>query len=211
MKNSNKDGFTLGELLATVAIMLILCNIIFVSLENYNKSLKLMEADGTAKELFIVAQEHLSLAKSSGEFGRLDEAMLGEKLSTPPAYARYNEGEYYYIIHHAGENENEQTEERNIYDMTLPELSIDETVRKSGNYAIVYERKTASIVAVLYSGTWNSFGTNHSIVFDESDIRKIDEVSENKEKRKNYEKNGVRAIVGCYTDVATYYGTHGKK
>lgn len=204
MKYLNKHGFTLGELLATIVIITILCNVTFVAVGSYVKSLKLMEEDGIAKELFIVAQNHLCLAKASGELYRLNESMRGNELSASPSYAENDDGEYYYLIHHAGEDESLQTVERNIYDMILPAASIDETVRTSGNYVVVYEYKTASVVAVLYSGATNIFRSGQSISLDESDARNIDEIYAEPEKRKNY-KNG--NVVGCYTDKAMVYGS----
>ena len=48
-KRLDRKGFTLAEGLVTVAIILILAGVTFVSVVQYQKNLRLMEMDGTAK------------------------------------------------------------------------------------------------------------------------------------------------------------------
>ena len=72
-KRLDRKGFTLAEVLVTVAIILILAGVTFVSVAQYQKNLRLMEMDGTAKEIFIAAQNHLSVAQASGDLDRLAE------------------------------------------------------------------------------------------------------------------------------------------
>lgn len=209
----NRKGFTLAEVLVTVAIIIILAGVTFVSVAQYQKNLRLMEMDGTAKEIFIAAQNHLSVAKASGDLDRLKSASgttdspIGTKLesSAVSAYAGNASGEYYYVIHNvtSGTESYTPTEGKQILDMMLPFGALDETVATSGNYAIVYELKSASVVAVLYSGAGNaSFGNAAVINFDADDVAKINEIYNDKSKRKSYKKNGVSAIVGCYTGTA---------
>ena len=92
-----------------------------------------------------------------------------------------------------------------ILEMMLPFGALDETVSASGNYAIVYELKSASVVAVLYSGAGNaSFGNAAVIALDDEDVKNIEnkKLYQDKSARKSYEKDGVTAIVGCYTGTA---------
>lgn len=210
----NKKGFTLAEVLVTVAIIIILAGVTFVSVAQYQKNLRLMEMDGTAKEIFIAAQNHLSVAKASGDLDRLAEkasatgttdSPIGTKLSSAPAYAGNGGGDYYYVIHNITSGTESCTPSGSdaILQMMLPFGALDETVSVSGNYAIVYELKSASVVAVLYSGAGNaSFGNAAVINFGDDDVSKIDKIYNDKSKRKSYEKNGVTAIVGCYTGTA---------
>lgn len=215
-KRLNKKGFTLAEVLVTVAIILILAGVTFVSVVQYQKNLRLMEMDGTAKEIFIAAQNHLSVAKASGDLDRLAEkanksangttdSPIGTSLTLAPSYASNDSGQYYYVIHNVSNGTESCTPEGSdaILQMMLPFGALDETVSVSGNYAIVYELKSASVVAVLYSGTGNaSFGNAAVINFGDDDVSKINEIYNDKSKRKSYEKNGVTAIVGCYTGTA---------
>ena len=105
-KRLDRKGFTLAEVLVTVAIILILAGVTFVSVAQYQKNLRLMEMDGTAKEIFIAAQNHLSVAQASGDFDRLAEeaksasgttaSPIGTKLDSTSvsAYAGNDKCEY---------------------------------------------------------------------------------------------------------------------
>ena len=207
----NKKGFTLAEVLVTVAIIIILAGVTFVSVAQYQKNLRLMEMDGTAKEIFIAAQNHLSVAKASGDLDRLAEqtnkSAIGTKLEPALDYAGNASGEYYYVIHNVTsgtENYMPQGSDA-ILQMMLPFGALDETVSASGNYAIVYELKSASVVAVLYSGAGNaSFGNAAVITLDDEDVQNIEnkKLYQDKSARKSYQKDDVTAIVGCYTGTA---------
>lgn len=212
-KRLDRKGFTLAEVLVTVAIIIILAGVTFVSVVQYQKNLRLMEMDGTAKEIFIAAQNHLSVAQASGDLDRLAEkaknstttSPIGTKLDSAPAYAGNVSGAYYYVIHDVdrGIESCTPTGSDAILQMMLPFGALDETVATSGNYAIVYELKSASVVAVLYSGAGNaSFGNAAVINFSDEDVKAIPTLYNDKAKRKSYEKNGVTAIVGCYTGTA---------
>lgn len=217
-KRLDRKGFTLAEVLVTVAIILILAGVTFVSVVQYQKNLRLMEMDGTAKEIFIAAQNHLSVAKASGDLDRLAEkakasatgttdSKIGTKLDwdSVSAYAGNKNGEYYYVIHDVNSGIESYTPEGSaaILQMMLPFGALDETVATGGNYAIVYELKSASVVAVLYSGAGNaSFGNAAVINLEADDVSKIKDICNDKSARKNYVKNGVAAIVGCYTGKA---------
>ena len=48
-----KSGFTLAELLVVVAIITILAGVSFVAAIRYQSSLRRMEMDRTAKEIFL--------------------------------------------------------------------------------------------------------------------------------------------------------------
>ena len=214
-KRLDRKGFTLAEVLVTVAIILILAGVTFVSVVQYQKNLRLMEMDGTAKEIFIAAQNHLSVAQASGDLDRLAEkaksatgttdSTIGTKLSSAPSYAGNASGHYYYVIHNVTSGIESCTPAGSgaILQMMLPFGALDETVATGGNYAIVYELKSASVVAVLYSGAGNaSFGNAAVINFSDDDVSNINKIYNDKSARKNYVKNGVTAIVGCYTGKA---------
>ena len=218
MKNRlNKKGFTLAEVLVTVAIIIILAGVTFVSVAQYQKNLRLMEMDGTAKEIFIAAQNHLSVAKASGDLDRLAEdakesgsastSDIGTKLdwNSVSAYAGNASGEYYSVIHNVTSGSESYTPAGSdqILEMMLPFGALDETVSVSGNYAIVYELKSASVVAVLYSGAGNaSFGNAAVINLEAADVSNIKDIYNDKSARKSYQKGGVTAIIGCYTGTA---------
>ena len=215
-KRLDRKGFTLAEVLVTVAIILILAGVTFVSVAQYQKNLRLMEMDGTAKEIFIAAQNHLSVAQASGDLDRLAEdakksatgmtaSPIGTKLLPAPSYAGNADGEYYYVIHNVTSSSESCTPSGSdtILGMMLPFGALDETVATGGNYAIVYELKSASVVAVLYSGAGNaSFGNAAVINLEDADVNAIPTLYNDKSARKSYQKGDVTAIVGCYTGTA---------
>ena len=65
-KKHRSGAFTLAEFLVVIAITLILAGVSFVAAIRYQSSLRRMEMDRTAKEIFLTAQNNLSLAKSGG-------------------------------------------------------------------------------------------------------------------------------------------------
>ncbi len=208
-RKRNRKGFTLAEMLVVVAILIILAGVSFVSVSQYQKNLRLMELDGTAKEIFIAAQNHLSLAKASGDLDRLGEDELGTKLSAAPAYAEDDgKGSYYYLIHNAVKGTESYLPEKagEVCSLLLPYGAVDETVAAGGNYIVVYEKNSGTVVAVLYSGAGNaSFGNQAVITFDAEDVLQIEQVygDAHKDERKSYKKGDTTAIVGCYTGAAS--------
>ena len=57
-------GFTMAEMLIVVAIIGVLAGVSFVAVQSYQKSMTQLQYDAVAKEIFIAAQNHLTLAKS---------------------------------------------------------------------------------------------------------------------------------------------------
>ena len=72
-RKRGKWGFTLAELLVVVAIITILVGVSFVAVLRYQSRLRRLEMDQTAKEIFLAAQNRLSLESSQGIMARLLE------------------------------------------------------------------------------------------------------------------------------------------
>ena len=143
-RKRGKWGFTLAELLVVVAIITILAGVSFVAVLRYQSRLRRLEMDQTAKEIFLAAQNRLSLESSQGIMARLleqgeSEKKLGIKASDSDAV--------YVVLYDGGENDS--TGE--IRERLLPFGSIDETVRTDGNYLVFYEPGTGSVRGVWYS------------------------------------------------------------
>lgn len=143
-RKRGKWGFTLAELLVVVAIITILAGASFVAVLRYQSRLRRLEMDQTAKEIFLAAQNRLSLESSQGIMARLleqgeSEGKLGIKASDSDAV--------YVVLYDGGENDS--TGE--IRERLLPFGSIDETVRTDGNYLVFYEPGTGSVRGVWYS------------------------------------------------------------
>ena len=82
MKCRKSRGFTLAETLIAVAIVLVLMGVAFIAVQNYQRSLRQLEYDGIAKEIFIAAQNHLTLADGQGLVDRRwkddDSTIIGD-------------------------------------------------------------------------------------------------------------------------------------
>lgn len=65
-KQKRRAAFTLAEFLTVIAIVGILASLSFVAVIHYQRKLRRLEMDQTAKEIFLAAQNHLTLEVSSG-------------------------------------------------------------------------------------------------------------------------------------------------
>ena len=70
-KQKRRAAFTLAEFLTVIAIVGILASLSFVAVIHYQRKLRRLEMDQTAKEIFLAAQNHLTLEVSSGTIPRL--------------------------------------------------------------------------------------------------------------------------------------------
>ena len=81
-KDRRKKGFTLMELLGVVAIIGILCALTAVGVVAYNRSLKVMELNNTAEEIYIAAQNHLTALRTNATAEKaLKDAGYGTRAS----------------------------------------------------------------------------------------------------------------------------------
>lgn len=137
MKNTkyckkNRRGFTLAETLMTVAILVILFGLIFIGVIYYLRIMAQVERDGIAKEIFVSAQNHLTMAESQGYLGRTE-------FGTPE-----EDGKVFYFV--VGENFDEDS----VLGLMLPFGAVDETVRAGGTYIIRYQKDPALVLDVFY-------------------------------------------------------------
>ena len=126
----------MAELLIVIAIIAVLSGVAFINIISYQRSLRRMELDGIAKEIFVAAQNHLTMANSQGLLD--DESKRGVNTSD-------NSG-VYVLKHTAGSGSFSDA-----LNLLLPFGSIDETIRSGGNYVISYQYSTAKILNVFYA------------------------------------------------------------
>ncbi|ETP71951.1 prepilin-type N-terminal cleavage/methylation domain-containing protein [Lachnospiraceae bacterium JC7] len=209
----NKKGFTLAELLVVIAIMMILAGVSFVAINRYIRNLHVLEMDNTAKEIFIVAQNHLSQSYASGEYQREYEDHkddFGVVLDEKPKYLSGTgdpstngaEPEYRYMLFTGYSEDGSGTDERTgVLSIMLPKFSIEEEIVDEGNFVIAYEVHTATVLGVFYSGkTHTYFGSSpiHDFTADEAEENgntDLYEAREDREIRKHYKDN---TVIGCY-------------
>ncbi len=137
----NRSGFTLAELLLTVAILIILFGLGFVAVTAYVRDLRLNEMDWTAKEIFIAAQNQLSQAKENGTLAEYN-ALPNDKKDT------LANGRCYVIYPGTSPDSNP------AWTMLMPFGAIDETVRLGGSYIIEFDPKAATVTQTYYSDNY---------------------------------------------------------
>ena len=148
-KTNKSKGFTLSETLAVVAIIVILFGIFAVGIIAYRRPLTQLKLDATAKEIFVSAQNHLSMADGVGYLGRTDAGT--EELDE----SGNGTGIYYYVVD--GKNSDQTNldnpDKTNILNLMLPFGGISEDVRTSNSYILRYNKEAAVVMDVFYSET----------------------------------------------------------
>lgn len=233
----NRNGFTLAELLVVIAILMILAGVSFVAVNRYIRNLHVLEMDSTAKEIFIVAQNHLSDAYASGELQRVykeesDKGVeavdryFGKDFTDIPSYlsgvsgVESDDAECRYVIFNGyGIDSGSGSDRNEVMKYMFPQFSIDSSVSDQGNYIIVYEVKTATVLGVFYSGqTHTYFGVSPVHKFTDQEAQEtggnkdlniavngganLNATNRNenaaKEKRKHYPDESENSVIGRY-------------
>lgn len=183
----NRRGFTMAEMLIVVAIIAALAGVSFIAVQRYQRSMAQLEYDAIAKEIFVAAQNHLTVAEGQDflnitEYGTVEDA----------------EKEIYYFISNKG---NGFGSEPSLLDLMLPFGSVDETVRAGGNFLIRYQKSPAAVLDVFYS---ESTSGRFEHEFSESEYTNLlnvrdSETVNNKSTRRDY-ANG--SVLGWYGGTA---------
>ena len=161
-KVRSRRGMTMAEMMLTVAIIAILGGLITVSIIQFRLSLALTQRDAIAKEIFISAQNHLTMAKGEGYLG----VTVGKDADDPVYGIKQSDGTYIFV---QGPNSQTITDNNeNILDQMLPFGAIDETVRKGGSYIIHYRPKTGKVLDVFYCSP-GSEGYNYNLAASDFD------------------------------------------
>lgn len=171
MKRQNrKRGFTMAEMLIVVAIIGVLGAVAFVAVNQHQRSLERLERDSVAREIFIAAQNHLTMAESQGYLGvtgdKTDDNIFGTQVDS-------TKGTYYFAVN-KGSGFSSTGAPKSLLDLMLPFGSIDETVRGGGSYIIHYQPKkeptvtdnkimpSGTVIDVFYCSTDDRYGDDLS-------------------------------------------------
>ena len=139
-------GFTMAELLAVIAITLILSTVGIIAVTYYMRIMKHLEYDAMAKEIYVAAQNHLSMAYNEGYLG-----LSGDKLGTKEGkIGNIDDTDaksdiYYFVVTEADSTADD------IFDLILPFGSIEEKIRSKSSYIIRYDKAAGRILDVFYS------------------------------------------------------------
>lgn len=123
--NNNSRGFSLVEMLAVVAILVILLGISMVAAAGYRDMLKITELDNAAREIYMAAENRAVLLSGARRLSN----QLGKK--TPDSKFDY-------------------VSKTSMKEDLLPTGSIGPALR-SGDFYIVYDRKSGSVTDVFYA------------------------------------------------------------
>lgn len=193
--HKNSNGFTMAEMLITVAIIVILCGFGFVAVIAHQRNLKRMEMDETAQEIFIAAQNHLTAARANGQWSSFLEKTAAEgqggSRGTAISYERsdYDKAsdadeasrKFYYFT-------TENTAVKNGAEaLILPEGSIDETLR-GHHFYVEYDAASGTVFGVFYTDF------DHPIT--EVDAKAVSRTEP--DARRDYKADGKRTIIGYY-------------
>lgn len=178
-KTKRNKGFTLAETLIVVAIITILSGVSFIAVQNHMRSLAQLERDGIAKEIFVAAQNHLTMAEHEGYLGLSDYGKLEDE----------KDGIYYFVGNGAAFSGD------TLLKVMLPFGAVDETVRLGGSYIIRYQRDTGRVLDVFFS--WPNQRFPHT--FGDEDVISTlmkDYTGEGNTNRRNYTTDG--SVIGWY-------------
>ena len=189
MKQQRRQkGFTTVELLLSMVILTILASISLVGVTRYQKSLRQVEADGIAKEIFVAAQNHLTMAQGQGLPAQKDDPGFEESAG--------EEGVYYYIVNRgAGLGPDDSN---SVLSLMLPYAAIDESVRKGGSYIIRYQRDSGLILDVFYAADFSFLPEDYERLLA---LRPEDGDGHQAERRSFAGGSGKTAVVGYYGGV----------
>lgn len=136
LQSKQNSGFTVVEMLAAVAIIVILLGISMVSVVRYRDMLKLAELDNAAREIYMAAENRAVLLSGAR---RLNSQVAGKNDNNLVSLAGRPDTEKLYYLSKA-----DMTEE------LLTPGSIDPALRE-GDFYIVYDSSSGSVTDVFYA------------------------------------------------------------
>ncbi len=183
----NNRGFTMAETLLTVAIIAILTGTVFIGVVNYMRAMAQLERDGIAKEIFISAQNHLTMAESQGFLGRSDFGAVESAAGGEGAEICY------FTV-----NGPDDFGEASVLGVMLPFASIEENIRVGGSYIVRYQKQPALVLDVFYA---TKSGTRYGKTLGPGDYETLlglrDTAGENhKADRRSY--GSEKSVIGWY-------------
>lgn len=151
MKKQKRNlGFTMAEVLLVVALIAVLSGVAFIAVWNHLRALTQLEYDGIAKEIFVAAQNHLSMAENQGYLQASKDSDYGT-----PDTQNVSKNVYYFVVN---KGDLFGSDGNLVLKLMLPFAAVDETVRAGGNYLIQYQAEPALVMNVFYSSPSGRFG-----------------------------------------------------
>ena len=169
MRRNRKYGFTMAEVLIVVAIIAVLGGVAFVNVARYMRSMKKIEFDGYAKEIFIAAQNHLTMSASEGYLDRKNRGT--EEPKTGEGSEDSEEGVYYFVVDQgSGLNDGDS-----LIGLMLPFGSVDGTILYGGSYIVRYHPDSAQVLDVFY---WSETDSRYNHTYVATDYYNFKTINE---------------------------------
>ena len=154
-RNKRNSGFTMVEMLVTVAILIILLSVSAVAVIQYMDRLKIAELDNAAREIYMAAEnravllsgaQRLSDLVSKDEDGNPDDDRHLMSLGSPHKSPSSEDLYYVYV--------SKDSRNSNIDDL-LSDSNFDRTLLDNGDFYIVYDLNSGSVTDVFYAENKN--------------------------------------------------------
>ena len=193
--NRKNMGFSLAELMIVIAIIVVLAGIVAVSVIQQQRSLALTEEEGIAKEIFVAAQTHLTMAESQGYLGISEGKWGTEELDDSGS----GTGVYYFIVTNGKFTDpttvaNGGSRSNTILGLMLPYGAVDETVLSSGSYIIRYHKEAGLVLDVFYCTSGDGVMTDRYSL-DSDSLEQLDDDYNYNKKSASYDDDN---FVGFY-------------
>lgn len=217
-KRMNKKGFTLAELMLTVAIIIILGALAMVGVTRYLRGLRLLEMDNAAREIFYAAQNRITAELNSGTLGRLDpSSQMKTDISaagTKQMKDSVGNNVGYVVVFPDATDKTKVLDvddplDATLWDELLPFGSIDDTLRLGGSYIINYsydpDANMATVLDVWFasdegSGFFRNWNGSEAALL-EATYGELDAARKDKSDRRNFKGD---AVIGYYgSDTVT--------
>ena len=191
----------MAEVLLTMAILAVLMSVAFIGVIRYMRSMAQLERDGISKEIFIAAQNHLTMAEEQG-YPVSATLSAGEETERFGTMDPENEGVWYFSV-----TRGDAFGKGTVLDQMLPFAAVDETVRAGGSFIVRYQAEPALVLDVFYC---LPDGSRYGHSLSEGDYSACMELSrESKSARRSCLGN--RAVLGWYGGEYALNLTKGKK
>ena len=141
--NKKKKGYTLAEVLATVAILLILMAIAVPAIFSIRKNLRQKALDNKAELIYTAVQNNLVKLQSNGNISLYDGEKTAKAMGRTPSDATKEQKLYYALS-------SEKTDTKRAASVLVTTDTVDGELYN--NYWVVeYNPESASVYAVFYS------------------------------------------------------------
>ena len=144
--NKKKKGYTLAEVLATVAILLILMAIAVPAIFSIRKNLRQKALDNKAELIYTAVQNNLVKLQSNGNSSLYDGEKRAKAMGRTPSDATKEQKLYYALS-------SEKADTKRAASVLVTTDTVDGELYNN-YWVVVYNPESASVYAVFYSETW---------------------------------------------------------